>query len=647
MKVDVCLVMIVRNEAHVIERCLNSARPLITRWLIVDTGSNDETIEIIEDRLSDVPGQLMQRPWVDFGHNRTELMTLARGRGDYLLLLDADEIVVIDDDFTPPHDKLIQAWRVTKIAGDTEVEYRLPCWLRSDHPWRFSGILHEYLDSPEAFRTSDLSGIRIRSCFDSARNQVDARTKYLRDAEVLEQALRFEPDNRRYQFYLAQSLRDAGEHERAVGAYRKRAAMGGWAEEVFYSLLCIGRLLESQNADHESVKQAYLDAFHYRPARAEPLVDLARVCRQNGEFAEALEYAQRAADLPVPGDILFVDTAAYRWRARDELSLACYHTGDAGRAFDITCSLLRDPCLPDDHRSRIERNRDLCVTGIVRQRSVYPESRVQHLTRAQARPPVSPRIAVTVTSGKRPHLFEATVNSFVHCCEDRDTVGEWICVDDGTDQQARIRMKQRYPFFTFVWKDENSVGHARSMNILLGLVEAGGFEFMLHLEDDWLFFEPRAFIAESLEILNENPAIGQVLFNRNYAEILRDRAIGGGQPQVTRGNRIRYIVHEHCSADDPAYTDFVAARGPRSCAYWPHYSLRPGLIRREVFRQLGAFTTHSSHFELDYANRFVKAGWKTAFLDTICSLHIGKLTWEAGENAYSLNRQQQFGHKQG
>ena len=33
------LCMIVKNEAHVIERCLASVLPLIDKWSIVDTGS--------------------------------------------------------------------------------------------------------------------------------------------------------------------------------------------------------------------------------------------------------------------------------------------------------------------------------------------------------------------------------------------------------------------------------------------------------------------------------------------------------------------------------------------------------------------------------------------------------------------------------
>src|SRR3954468_21671044 len=89
----VCLNMIVKNERAVIGRCLDSVRPFIDSWVIVDTGSTDGTQAFIREKLQGVPGELFERPWVNFGKNRTEAMELARERADFLLLLDADEII--------------------------------------------------------------------------------------------------------------------------------------------------------------------------------------------------------------------------------------------------------------------------------------------------------------------------------------------------------------------------------------------------------------------------------------------------------------------------------------------------------------------------------------------------------------------------
>ena len=87
----VSLCMIVKNEAEVIERCFASVRHLIDHWVICDTGSTDGTPEVIERALAGIPGELHHHEWRDFGHNRSELMRVARGTADYLLLLDADQ----------------------------------------------------------------------------------------------------------------------------------------------------------------------------------------------------------------------------------------------------------------------------------------------------------------------------------------------------------------------------------------------------------------------------------------------------------------------------------------------------------------------------------------------------------------------------
>src|SRR5262245_60818994 len=89
----VCLNMIAKNEAPVIARCLASARPFIDHWIIVDTGSTDGTQQRVRECLQGIPGELHERPWRDFSHNRNQALELAGGAADYLLFIDADELL--------------------------------------------------------------------------------------------------------------------------------------------------------------------------------------------------------------------------------------------------------------------------------------------------------------------------------------------------------------------------------------------------------------------------------------------------------------------------------------------------------------------------------------------------------------------------
>src|SRR5262249_26994369 len=91
MTVAACL--IVKNESQVIRRCLDSLADLVDAVVIVDTGSSDDTVAVVRGIDFAVPIHLYQRPWVDFAHNRNELLKLASPLADYLLLLDADHTV--------------------------------------------------------------------------------------------------------------------------------------------------------------------------------------------------------------------------------------------------------------------------------------------------------------------------------------------------------------------------------------------------------------------------------------------------------------------------------------------------------------------------------------------------------------------------
>lgn len=612
---DVCLVMIVRDEAHVIDRCLASVRPLVTHWCIVDTGSTDDTPTRIESALADLPGALHRKPWVDFGHNRSESLALAAGQGDFLLLIDADETLEIADDFRLPTNPDVQAWLIRQRIHAGEFEYDLPKLLRADHPWFFEGVVHEYLASNLPFRRAMLPGLVQVGHYDSARNRGGG--KFAQDVSLLESALTIEPEHARYRFYLAQSLRDAGRLEDAIKAYRKRAELAGWEEEVFYSLWQIAVLLERTGAELGQVVDASLSAWQSRPSRIEPLLDLARLNRQRGRHHVARLFAERAASAPRPRDILFVEASAYRWRATDELALAMYATGERERAEVLWQRLLDSGVLPASEVERIQRNADSCRPGEFRP--------VMQNTSAA-------NIALTMTACKRFDLFERTVASFLDCCADRKRIAGWICIDDNSSAEDRERMKARFPFFTWVWKNEQAKGHARSMNLIADLVRAGGFDYVLHLEDDWEFFQTRDWIGEALDVLVRHPECGQVLFNRNYAELPGDSDILGGLVRETPSG-VRYRLHTH---------DTSPVTQGRSCCWWPHYSLRPSLTRAEVFQRIGRFDPNAAHFELDFARRYMQAGYRSAFLDTIGLKHIGKLTTEHGDNAYSLNDEIQF-----
>jgi tetratricopeptide (TPR) repeat protein len=200
--------------------------------------------------------------------------------------------------------------------------------------------------------------------------RVDARTlgarnvgisvieKYTRDAETLEKALLDEPGNTRYQFYLAQSYFDSQQYEKAIDAYRKRAEMGGWAEEVYYSLYRIGIARALLDRPWPEIMSSLLDAYNYRPQRVEALVHISQVLRQKyDQPAAAFIFARQAAEAPFPQEeILFVPDIVYKFHALDEVAATAFYAGRPEIGYLAAKKLLEEGRVPPDQVQRVENN---------------------------------------------------------------------------------------------------------------------------------------------------------------------------------------------------------------------------------------------------------------------------------------------------
>lgn len=347
----ISLSMIVKNEAPVIKRCLDSVRPWIDQWVIVDTGSTDGTQQLVQEVMEGVPGSLYERPWVDFAHNRNEALALARSNADYVLFIDADEQLHLPDGFRWPH--LDADGYLFKCVLNT-TQYSRNSLISTRRNWAWEGVIHEFLTCPEPHEWQWLPGPEIHVSRDGARAR-DPST-YLKDIEVLIQALSKQPSHPRYTFYLAQSYRDAGLLSESLQQYEKRTHLQGWDEETWYAAFQVAVLTEKLHHPSHDVQHAYLRAYALRPGRAEPLYELSRYLRLQGEMTLAHLYALRAARINKTDDLLFVDSSVYDWRALDELASSAWYAGALQDGRLASEKLLADGKFPETERARIESN---------------------------------------------------------------------------------------------------------------------------------------------------------------------------------------------------------------------------------------------------------------------------------------------------
>jgi glycosyltransferase involved in cell wall biosynthesis len=352
--------MIVKNEAAVIRRCLRSVLPFIDYWVIVDTGSSDGTQEIISSffREAGVPGELHERTWKDFAYNRSEALGLARPHADYTLIVDADDTLEKTNDIERLH---LEADSYELDIEDTNTRYQRTQIVSSSLPWSYRGVLHEFLHCDRASTSARLP-LLIRRNHDGARRR-DPNT-YRKDAAILEAALLAETDPfmvSRYKFYLAQSYRDCGEHEKALAAYLHRAELGFWQEEVFVALYEAAKLTEKLARPEQEVIDAYCRATDAQPARSEALHGVSRYCRLKSRYQEGYQFARRGLELSKPSDALFEQTWIYDYGLLDELEVNAYWTGRYADCIEACDVLLSQGHLPPDQRDRVLGNRQLAV----------------------------------------------------------------------------------------------------------------------------------------------------------------------------------------------------------------------------------------------------------------------------------------------
>lgn len=271
--------MIVKNESKIITRLFDSVLPIIDTYCICDTGSTDNTIEVIENYFSNknIPGKIVHEPFTNFCHNRNFALKACLGLSDFILLLDADMIIELNN-----FDKSIlnKADNFRILQGNDSFYYQNMRIIKNNSLYKYVGVTHEYIDIPPNTKLINLkkSEIFIKDIGDGgAKNN-----KYERDIFLLQNGLKEEPNNSRYHFYLANSYFDLKKYDEAIEFYHKRIKLGGWKEEVWFSYYRIGLCYKNQNKFNEALGY-WLEGYEFYPERLEGIYEIIKHYRIIGK----------------------------------------------------------------------------------------------------------------------------------------------------------------------------------------------------------------------------------------------------------------------------------------------------------------------------------------------------------------------------
>jgi tetratricopeptide (TPR) repeat protein len=277
---------------------------------------------------------------------------LARRRADYLLVIDADSKLEVGEGAL---DGLTADAYALCHFDEVSRGYRT-CLVRGDRDWHYVGPLNSYIDSSRPYSLEILDGARVRSwSIGGARSG-----RHLHELTLLERTLKQEPANARMVFYLAQTHRHLENVADAIKDYDRRVEMGGWEEEVFFSMLQAA-VLRADQGEWPAAMSGLLAAREFRPSRVEPLYELASRLRLQGDHHGAHKFALQGLGQPVPRDLLCVSPWMYEWGLPFEYSISAYWVGDVNRALETCRHLLGIADLPDSYRESTKQNMAFCI----------------------------------------------------------------------------------------------------------------------------------------------------------------------------------------------------------------------------------------------------------------------------------------------
>lgn len=374
-KHKMCLNMIVKNEAHVIEETLECMTPYIDYYVINDTGSTDTTIEVIKNffKKKGIEGEIIshsfktcechpekrfkEKKYFHFGWNRSYALNLCRGKSDYIWVIDADDVIV--GNLQLPKKLTADAYNLNYGTGFVYMRTQI---FKNDIKlgWKYEGTLHEFPSSKINSTKEDIIGdyyIDSRRLGDRSKDP----KKYLNDALNFEEELMREPSNERYWFYMAQSYYDSGDYYNSMRAYKKRITMKKWYEEVYYSYWKVIECLICLKANWPEIEEACMNTYNYcadnkHQLRAEPLHKIAEHYMIEKNYQKAYDFLKRANEIKYPDKAsLFVFKSVYDYEVKDKLAVCAFELGKYLEAYETSWLLYNSSVLPDDIKERIKK----------------------------------------------------------------------------------------------------------------------------------------------------------------------------------------------------------------------------------------------------------------------------------------------------
>jgi glycosyltransferase involved in cell wall biosynthesis len=338
--VSVCL--IVKNEERFIDQCLKSVRPIADEIVVVDTGSQDRTVEICR-KYTD---RIYVHPWREsFSEARNHYLEYATG--DWIFQIDADEELVGED--IPAIRKAAETEGIDAVLVQIvsrmrdrrgEGVHSVERMFRRNGVIRYEGRVHNRL---VGFRNARIFPIRlIHHGYDPAEGS--AQKKFERTAGLLKRDLEDDPENPLTWHYLGCSYLSVGRLGESLEASRKAIALSESRRDPnpvflwtrYNAALCLYRQQDLDGAEAMATSALRLCERHIDSHFILTLVhyergDWARLIRHGTEY---LRLVRRLRSTPEEFGILPTCSLNDEWNLHVLIGIAHHELGEDSRCRD-------------------------------------------------------------------------------------------------------------------------------------------------------------------------------------------------------------------------------------------------------------------------------------------------------------------------
>jgi glycosyltransferase involved in cell wall biosynthesis/SAM-dependent methyltransferase len=360
----ISLVMIVKDEAAVLEKCLESVKPIVDEYVIVDTGSTDGTQEIIKRY-----GELHEVPFTNFVDSKNNAMSFATGK--YIMLLDADKTVIGGLEYIKEHvNDGVDCLYADVVEGNRENPssvYLCALLWKNNGEWKFDGPgVHEVITG----NAPTYIDHRIKVLHEHDPKTRD-RDYYLKRFNsyigLLQDYLSKHPNDPRGTFYLGRTLKDLQHWLDAITQFERYLALNtNFRDERWQAAYDIAECWKVQG-EYDRCEEALALAEQIDPRRAETHLLHGILYYELQDFQEAVKWFEKALALPVPQDVvLFLNLKAYLELPADYLVLSYDKLKEYRRGYECAKILAENLRKPD---FRISNN--MMYLGKLKEKTIF------------------------------------------------------------------------------------------------------------------------------------------------------------------------------------------------------------------------------------------------------------------------------------